>query len=76
MPIKRTLYTLGYTIPKNTIIYPVLRYIMRDPDYWQKPDEFDPERFLTTNKDGKTILSNQEKLIAFGIGNIIIYFYF
>ena len=66
------LCTLGYTIPKNTIIYPVLRYIMRDPDYWNKPDEFDPERFLTTDKDGKTILTNQEKLIAFGIGNIIL----
>jgi len=65
---KETFQIRGYTIPKNTIIYPVLRYIMRDPDYWQKPDEFDPERFLTTNKDGKTILSNQEKLIAFGIG--------
>ena len=59
---------IGYTIPKNAIIYPIVRYMMRDPDYWKNPDEFEPERFLTTDEEGKTILTNQDKVVPFGIG--------
>ena len=43
----------GYTIPKGTWVIPGLRYIMRDPDYWKDPEEFNPERFLETDKDGQ-----------------------
>ena len=45
--------------------------MMRDPDYWQKPEEFNPERFLRTDKDGNTSLIKEERLAAFGIGKLI-----
>ncbi|RXG71740.1 Farnesoate epoxidase [Armadillidium vulgare] len=35
-----------------------------DPDYWQNPEEFRPERFITS--EGK--LRKEEKLIPFGKG--------
>ena len=46
---------------------------MRDPDYWKNPDEFDPERFLTKNDDGKAILNKEERLVPFGIGSRIFF---
>ena len=58
----------GYTIPKGTWVYPGVRYIMRDPDYWKDPEKFNPERFLETDKDGKTCLTKNERLVPFGIG--------
>ena len=64
--------TIGYTIPKDTIIYPVLRYVLRDPDYWEKPNEFDPERFLRTGNDGKTSLIKDDRLVPFGIGMLLL----
>ena len=63
---------LGYTIPKGTIIYPVCRYMMRDPEYWKKPEEFIPERFLETNKQGGQYLTKEERLIPFGLGKTCI----
>lgn len=62
----------GYEIPKGTTIFPVLRYMMRDPDYWENPEEFNPERFLNTDRDGKTFLIKDERIVPFGIGKIII----
>ena len=59
---------LGYTIPKGTLIYPVYRYIMRDPEYWDKPEEFNPERFLEKNEQGRQCLVKEERLIPFGVG--------
>ena len=58
----------GYTIPKNTLIIPQLRYIMRDPEHWKNPEEFAPERFITANNEGKPILTNEKRFIPFGIG--------
>ena len=55
------------------MIYPVLRYIMRDPDHWENPEEFNPERFLETNKEGKTTLVKEERLIPFGLGKNCFY---
>ena len=60
---------LGYTIPKNTIIYPVLRHIMKDPDHWKEPDEFSPERFITIDKEGLPTLTKEDRVVSFGIGN-------
>ena len=59
---------LGYTIPKGTTIYPVYRHMMRDPEYWEKPEEFYPERFLDTDKQGRQCLTKEERLIPFGLG--------
>lgn len=36
----------------------------RDPKLWNKPDLFNPERFL---ENGKVV--NADKLIPFGLGN-------
>ena len=56
----------GYRIPRDTIIFSMLYHIMRDPDYWQDPESFKPERFL--DEDGKVI--KEERFVPFGIGNI------
>nr|AAG34695.1 putative cytochrome P450 [Matthiola incana] len=40
----------GYTIPKDTKIFINVWCIQRDPNVWEKPTEFRPERFLDNNK--------------------------
>jgi len=54
----------GYKIPKDTMIWSMLYYMMRDPDYWKDPEDFKPERFL--GEDGKVI--KEERFIPYGIG--------
>lgn len=44
-------YQLGeYRLPKGTTISPCLYLTHRDPDYWDKPDQFMPERFINTTE--------------------------
>ena len=57
----------GYKIPKDTFVFSMLHYIMRDPDYWENPETFQPERFL--DSDGKIV--KEERFIPFGVGNVI-----
>jgi len=57
----------GYRIPKDTFVFSMLYYIMRDPDHWKEPESFQPERFLDC--DGKII--KEERFIPFGVGNFI-----
>ena len=54
----------GYKIPKDTFVFSMLYYIMRDPDYWQNPDIFRPDRFL--DSQGKII--KEDRFIPFGVG--------
>ena len=37
----------GYTIPKGSIVFLNVWLMHRDPQYWDNPLEFNPERFLT-----------------------------
>lgn len=39
----------GYDIPKDTMVAVDLFAIMRDPNLWENPDEFRPERFYNEN---------------------------
>ena len=55
----------GYQIPKDTLVFSVLYYILRDPDYWQDADMFKPQRFLDSNGN----VLRDERFIPFGIGN-------
>ncbi|KAK9757294.1 hypothetical protein RND81_01G154100 [Saponaria officinalis] len=61
----------GYHIPKGTHLYVNLYKIHRDPETWQDPYEFHPERFLTTHKDYDVRGQNYDYL-AFGSGRRIL----
>jgi len=58
----------GYFIPKNTFIIPNLYACHYDPEIWETPMKFNPNRFLSTDDDGKFKYSPREELILFGIG--------
>jgi len=45
-------YTLdGYHVPTGTRLIINIPNLHRDPHVWSDPNEFRPERFLTTHKD-------------------------
>ncbi|XP_046394777.1 methyl farnesoate epoxidase-like [Ischnura elegans] len=54
----------GYKIPKNARIFLNMYDLHHDPQIWNKPFEFIPERFL--NENGEVI--RHEALIPFGTG--------
>ncbi|XP_059154127.1 cytochrome P450 2J6-like [Physella acuta] len=54
---------LGYSIPKGTVILPVLDSVMWDDDVWGDPMTFRPERFL---KNG--VLTVKKEFLPFSIG--------
>ncbi|XP_073530116.1 cytochrome P450 2C14-like [Phyllobates terribilis] len=54
----------GYSIPKGTVIFPLLHSILRDKAYFEKPDEFYPEHFLDSNGNFK----KSEAFVPFSIG--------
>ncbi|MBN3313197.1 CP2U1 protein, partial [Atractosteus spatula] len=54
----------GYTIPKGTVIVPNLWSVHRDTTVWEKPDDFNPSRFLDENGQ----ILKKEFFIPFGIG--------
>lgn len=55
----------GYEIPKKTLVYVNSWAIGRDPEYWEKPEEFEPERFLGSSYDYK---GTEFEFIPFGSG--------
>ncbi|KAH6786302.1 hypothetical protein C2S52_005854 [Perilla frutescens var. hirtella] len=55
----------GYNIPTETKIIINAWTINRDPEYWENPDCFQPERFLDSSVDYK---GNNFEYIPFGAG--------
>ncbi|XP_027018482.2 cytochrome P450 2C20 [Tachysurus fulvidraco] len=43
----------GYSIPKDTIIFPLLHSVLRDEEHWEEPWTFNPKHFLDTNGNFK-----------------------
>jgi len=60
----------GYYIKTGTRFIVNLHKIFRDPQIWEEPLEFKPERFLTTHKD-VDVRGQDFELIPFGSGRRI-----
>eukprot|EP00253_Pinus_taeda_P035756 PITA_35756 len=58
----------GYYVPKNTRLMVNIWGIRRDPEVWEKPEEFNPDRFVGSKIDPR---GNDFELIPFGEGRRI-----
>ncbi|KAL0553575.1 hypothetical protein IC582_007475 [Cucumis melo] len=58
---------VGYHIPAKTRLIVNLKKLQKDPLVWEDPDEFRPERFLTTHKDFD-VRGQHTQFIPFGSG--------
>ncbi|CAA7013214.1 unnamed protein product [Microthlaspi erraticum] len=56
----------GFYVPKETVLAFNAYHVMRDPDSWEDPDEFKPERFLDFSRSGQE--EQGMKYIPFGAG--------
>ncbi|CAL9108104.1 unnamed protein product [Musa textilis] len=61
----------GYYIPKNTKLLVNIWAIGRDPDVWENPLEFNPDRFMTAEGSKMDPRGNDFELIPFGAGRRI-----
>ncbi|KAL4566313.1 hypothetical protein LXL04_030427 [Taraxacum kok-saghyz] len=60
----------GYTVPKGTRLFVNFWKIQHDPEIWEDPFEFKPERFLTGEKE-IDVKGHNFELIPFGSGRRI-----
>ena len=56
----------GFTIPKGSMIMANHYSVHKNPKYWNDPEEFKPERFLS--QDGQTVQRQQEAFMPFSVG--------
>ncbi|XP_029723477.2 cytochrome P450 18a1 [Aedes albopictus] len=54
----------GYTIPAGSYVVPLINSVHMDPTLWDKPEEFNPSRFL--DAEGK--VHKPDYFIPFGVG--------
>ncbi|CAM6082285.1 unnamed protein product [Calypogeia fissa] len=55
----------GFDIPPLSTIFVNIYAIAHDPKYWENPEEFNPDRFLTNNI---SVLGTDYELLPFGSG--------
>ncbi|XP_006871465.1 PREDICTED: cytochrome P450 2B11-like [Chrysochloris asiatica] len=65
--VTRDTHFRGYIIPKGTEVFPILSSALHDPNYFEKPDDFNPDHFL----DAKGALKKSEAFIPFSLGKRI-----
>ncbi|KAM0937816.1 putative isoflavone 2'-hydroxylase [Dioscorea sansibarensis] len=62
----------GFNVPSGTMILVNAWKIQRDPELWEEPEKFKPERFLGTNNDQKStdegIKEELKMMMPFGMG--------
>nr|XP_050038391.1 cytochrome P450 2C31-like [Dermacentor andersoni] len=56
----------SHFIPKHSVILSNLWMAQRNPDLWEKPNEFNPGRFL--KQDGSVQLTRPKGVLAFSVG--------
>lgn len=56
---------MGYTIPKNTVVFINQWSINHDPELWSHPETFEPQRFL---KDGVLNKDLTSSVLIFSLG--------
>ncbi|KAJ4300461.1 RNA polymerase C-22 sterol desaturase [Collariella sp. IMI 366227] len=56
--------TETYTAPKGSMVIPTTYMALRDPDVYERPDEFDPERYYTGDAEAK----GAKNYLVFGVG--------
>ena len=57
----------GFDVPRNSMALTNLYWFMRDPNYWENPNDFAPDRFLET-VDGEQKLVRREMFVPYGLG--------
>ncbi|KAH0777140.1 hypothetical protein KY290_008551 [Solanum tuberosum] len=55
----------GYNVPKGTMVFVNIWSLGRNPNYWDRPEEFIPERFLENDIN---IKGNNFTMLPFGSG--------
>ncbi|MPC36298.1 Cytochrome P450 2L1 [Portunus trituberculatus] len=60
----------GYTIPKGAVVSTTVTAIHYDSRYWDRPEEFRPERWLDEN--GKFSMV-KEGFLPFGVGKVFLF---
>ncbi|XP_030446471.1 cytochrome P450 CYP82D47-like [Syzygium oleosum] len=59
----------GYHVPAGTRLIVNLWKLQRDPSVWERPDEYEPERFLTGAHKDVDVKGQHFELIPFGGGH-------
>ncbi|XP_075393476.1 cytochrome P450 2S1 [Tenrec ecaudatus] len=62
--LTQTTHFRGYTLPQGTEVFPLLGSVLHDPEVFEKPEEFNPGRFL--DADGR--FKKHEAFLPFSLG--------